>query len=83
MLIKETDAMQVLSIGRRLTIPDVKTESAMLAPLIEAEMERAGLTPAGPWIFIANIYRKTPRRRSTGASAARSRAARIIAARSI
>jgi hypothetical protein len=54
MLIKETDAMRVLSIGRRLTIPDVKTESAMLAPLIEAEMGRAGMMPAGPWIFIAN-----------------------------
>lgn len=53
MLIKETDAMRVLSIARRLTIADVKGESAALAPVIEAEMERVGLTPAGPWIFIA------------------------------
>ncbi|MBK5571853.1 hypothetical protein AB4Z34_33355 [Ensifer sp. 2YAB10] len=53
MLIKETDAMRVLSIARRLTIPDVKNESAALAPVIEAEMERAGMTPAGPWVFIA------------------------------
>ena len=53
MLIKETDAMRVLSIARRITIPEVKTESAALAPVIEAEIERTGLTPAGPWIFIA------------------------------
>ncbi|KSV71541.1 hypothetical protein N185_04830 [Sinorhizobium sp. GW3] len=43
----------MLSIARRLTIPEVKTESAVLAPVIEAEMKRAGLTPAGPWIFVA------------------------------
>ncbi|WP_058324758.1 hypothetical protein [Sinorhizobium sp. GL28] len=53
MLIKETDAMRVLSIARRLTIPDVKRESAALAPKIEAEMERSRLALAGPWIFIA------------------------------
>lgn len=53
MLIKETDAMRVLSIARRITIPEVKSESAALAPVIEAEMARAGLTAAGPWIFIA------------------------------
>ncbi|OCP09251.1 MULTISPECIES: hypothetical protein [unclassified Ensifer] len=53
MLIKETDAMRVLSIGRRLTIPEVRAESAALALRIEGEMERTGLTPAGPWIFIA------------------------------
>jgi hypothetical protein len=53
MHIKETDAMRVLSVTRRLTIPQVKTESAALAPVIEAEMDRAGLAPAGPWIFIA------------------------------
>ncbi|HEV7304826.1 GyrI-like domain-containing protein [Ensifer sp.] len=53
MHIKETDAMRVLSVARQLTIPQVKTESAVLAPAIEAEMDRAGLKPAGPWIFIA------------------------------
>ncbi len=59
MLIKETDAMRVLSIARRLTIPDVKSESAALAPVIEAEMERSRLAPAGPWIFIAqNLPKK-------------------------
>ncbi|MEI2302341.1 hypothetical protein [Ensifer sp. MJa1] len=54
MQIKETDAMRVLSIARRLTIPEVRTESAALAPVIEAEMERAGLAAADPWIFIAH-----------------------------
>lgn len=53
MLIKETDAMRVLSIAQRLTIPETRAASAALAPVIEAEIERAGLAPAGPWIFIA------------------------------
>ncbi|MGF6173931.1 hypothetical protein [Ensifer sp. 4252] len=53
MNIRETDAMRVMSIARRITIPDVRHAAAELAPLIEAEIGRAGLTPAGPWIFIA------------------------------
>ncbi|WP_429806325.1 hypothetical protein [Ensifer sp. B1-9] len=63
MLIKETDAMRVLSIARRLTIPDVKDESAALAPVIEAEIERAGMAPAGPWIFIAQNLPKNAKTR--------------------
>lgn len=51
--IKETGAMRVISIQRRLTIPDVRHASAELAPLIDAEIDRAGLKPSGPWIFIA------------------------------
>ncbi|WP_104663411.1 hypothetical protein [Ensifer adhaerens] len=63
MLIKETESMRVLSIARRITIPDVKNESAVLAPVIEAEMEQAGMMPAGPWIFIANDLPKNARTR--------------------
>ena len=63
MLIKETGAMRVLSIARRLTIPDVKNESAALAPVIEAEIERTGMTPAGPWIFIAQNLPKNAKSR--------------------
>ena len=53
MNIKETGAMRVISIQHRLTIPDVRLASAELAPLIDAEIDRAGLKPSGPWIFIA------------------------------
>lgn len=53
MNIRETDAMRVIGIARRIIIPDVRHASAKLAPVIDAEIARAGLKPAGPWIFIA------------------------------
>lgn len=53
MNIKETDAIRVVSIARKITIADVRHAAAELAPLIEAEIERTGLRPAGSWIFIA------------------------------
>ncbi|OCP38982.1 GyrI-like domain-containing protein [Ensifer sp. LC163] len=53
MNIKETDAMRVIGVTRRITLADVRHAAAELAPKIDAEIERAGLKPAGPWIFIA------------------------------
>ena len=53
MQIKETEAMRVISIACSLTIPEVRTKSAELAPLIEKEIRNYGMAVAGPWIFIA------------------------------
>lgn len=61
MNIKETDAMRVITIARRITIPDIKHAAAELAPLIDAEIARTGLEPAGPWIFIATNLPKDAR----------------------
>lgn len=54
MQIRETDAMRVISAASTITIPDVRTKSAELAPLIEADIERHGMTVTGPWIFVAH-----------------------------
>lgn len=54
MKIHPTEDMHVLSIARRLTIPDVASAAAELSAVIEAERERAGLAAAGPWTFIAH-----------------------------
>ncbi|MAA98857.1 MAG: hypothetical protein CMN87_16450 [Stappia sp.] len=54
MKIHPTEDMRVLSIARRLTIPDVGSAAADLSTVIEAERQRAGLAAAGPWTFIAH-----------------------------
>ncbi len=61
MNIVETDAMRVIGIARRITIPDVRHAAAELTPRIEAEIVRARLKPAGPWIFIAQDLPKDAR----------------------
>lgn len=53
MKIHPTEDMHVLSIARRLTIPEVASAAAELSSEIEAERQRAGLAAAGPWTFIA------------------------------
>ena len=63
MNIVETPDMWVLSAARRISIRDVATVSAELAPLMMAEAEERGLTVSGSWVFIAqNLPRdgKTP-----------------------
>ena len=54
MEIKETPDMWVLHVARNLRIPDVREAAAECAPLIERQMDEAGLDAAGPWIFIAH-----------------------------
>jgi len=51
--IKEAPGMQVLGVARRLTIPQVRAEAAKVTPRIAAEAARLGLSPSGPWTFIA------------------------------
>ncbi|WP_374629490.1 hypothetical protein [Pannonibacter indicus] len=53
MKIHPTEDLRVLSIARRLRIPDVGAAAAELAPVIEADCHRHGLVSAAPWIFIA------------------------------
>lgn len=53
MNIHPTPEMWVLSIARRLRIPDVRTVSGHLAAIIEADREASGLDVAGPWLFLA------------------------------
>jgi len=51
--IKETDALLVLSAGRRLTIPQVRHAAAEIGPLMDADIDNHGLEIAGPWVFVA------------------------------
>lgn len=53
MKLLETDDMWVLSCARWLTIPEVKAASAQLCPVIDADIERAGMVAQEPWIFVA------------------------------
>lgn len=53
MKIHPTEDMHVLSMARRLTIPEVASAAAELSTAIEAERARAGLAAAGPWTFLA------------------------------
>lgn len=54
MQIKETPNMRVLSVRRRIAIPEVRTAAAQLAPAIEAEVSRSSMNVVGPWIFISH-----------------------------
>ncbi len=58
MTIVETPEMWVVGIRRRLTIPQIKNAAADCAPVIEQEIARHGLVPAGPWIFISHHLAK-------------------------
>ncbi len=51
--IKETEAMLVLSASRRLSIAAVKQVSAEVTAQLDAEIARANLEVAGPWVFVA------------------------------
>jgi effector-binding domain-containing protein len=53
MEIKEAPAMQVLAATRRLSIPQVRVEAAVLTAQVAAEAEARGLVTDGPWTFIA------------------------------
>ena len=53
MEIKSTPAMRVLSVARRLAIPDVRTVAGPVTAAIAAEAERCGMVAAGPWTFVA------------------------------
>lgn len=53
MNIHATEDICVLSIARRLRIPEVAPTAAALAPLLEEECGRSGLEPTGPWTFIS------------------------------
>lgn len=54
MQIKETPDMWVLRLCRRLRIPEVKQAAAECAPLIERQIEEAGLNADGPWLFVSH-----------------------------
>jgi hypothetical protein len=62
MEIKETPDMWVLRIARRLCLRDVKHAAAECGGLITRQIERSGLTVAGPWVLVA---RHLPRDRRT------------------
>lgn len=53
MNIVETPDLWVLSLGRRLSIPEIGAAAAECVAAIENEMAARGLAPAGPWIFIS------------------------------
>jgi len=59
--IKETEPMLVLSVARRLTIPEVRAAALELTPAIDAEIERHGLAVAGPWLFVSQHLPKDSR----------------------
>lgn len=54
MQIIETPEMWVLTIRRRLAIPQVKAAAAEYAPVIECDIARHNLQKSGPWLFIAH-----------------------------
>lgn len=53
MLIKDTEEMWVLQVGRRLCIPEVRDFAAEYAPLIDRQISASNLTVVGPWHFIS------------------------------
>lgn len=53
MQIKDIPAMWVLAVRRRLRIPDIAPATAEFSPLIERQIEEAGMEAAGPWLFIS------------------------------
>jgi len=59
--IKETEAMLVVSVARRLTIPEVRLAALEITAAIDAEIERRGLAIAGPWLFVSQHLPKDSR----------------------
>ncbi|MFT4078360.1 hypothetical protein [Rhodomicrobium sp.] len=59
MEIKETPDMWALRLTKRLRIPDVKQAAQEYGPIIENAISSAGLTPSGPWLFIAHNLPRT------------------------
>ncbi|WP_106751482.1 hypothetical protein [Pannonibacter carbonis] len=53
MNIHPTPEMWVLSIAKRLRIPDIRAVSGDLAAIIEADRAASGLDVAGPWLFLS------------------------------
>lgn len=53
MQIKETPAMRVLCVERRLSIAEIGKTAGPVTAAMEAEAERCGMIVAGPWTFIA------------------------------
>lgn len=51
--IKETETMLVVSLARRLTIPEVRSAALEITAAIDEEIERYGLEVAGPWVFVS------------------------------